>query len=394
VRKLLLLVGGIVFVDTMFFVALTPLLPSYTDEFGLSKAGAGVLSAAYPAGALIGGIPGGIATARFGARPTAIAGLITIAVTTFIFATGDSIVVLDVSRFIQGFGSALAWTAGLAWLVTETPAERRGQTIGTAMATAIVGALFGPVLGGIASVVGQGLAFGAAGLIAIALAVWASMTQAPPPSRRQPFAVFVRALRNRRIVIGVWLVLLPAMLFGTLAVLAPLRLEELGFTAVAIGSLWLVMAGLEAIINPVIGRVSDRIGRFRPMRISALASAGVALLLPWPDYSAVLALLVFAAGVAFGSFWTPAMALLSDEAEAHGLEYAYAFALINLAWAPGQALGSSAGGALAEVTADAVPYLLLAATCLLTFALLWRQRAKESPTPPSTQMRSGATERA
>ena len=72
--------------------------------------------------------------------------MLTIAVTTFVFATGDSIVVLDVSRFIQGFGSALA-DRGLAWLVGEAPAERRGQTIGTAMAAAIVGALFGPVLG-------------------------------------------------------------------------------------------------------------------------------------------------------------------------------------------------------------------------------------------------------
>ena len=42
----LALVGGIVFVDTMFFAALTPLLPDYADEFDLSKAGAGVLSAA------------------------------------------------------------------------------------------------------------------------------------------------------------------------------------------------------------------------------------------------------------------------------------------------------------------------------------------------------------
>jgi MFS family permease len=375
VRRLLLLVGGIVFVDTMFFVALTPLLPGYTDEFDLSKAGAGVLSAAYPAGALIGSVPGGLATARFGARPTAIAGLLTIAVTTFIFATGDSILVLDVSRFVQGFGSALAWTAGLAWLVSETPADRRGQTIGTAMATAIVGALFGPVLGGIASVVGQGPAFGVAGLIAIALAVWAALTHAPPPARPQPIAVFVRAVRNPRIVASVWLVLLPAMLFGTLAVLAPLRLEELGLTAVAIGSLWLGMAALEAVINPLIGRVSDRIGRFRPMRASALASATVAALLPWPNHSMVLAMLVFAAGLAFGSFWTPAMALLSDEAEARGLDYAYAFALINLAWAPGHALGSSAGGALAELGSDAVPYLLLALTCLLTFALLWRSRS-------------------
>jgi predicted MFS family arabinose efflux permease len=106
-----------------------------------------------------------------------------------------------------------------------------------------------------------------------------------------------------------------------------------------------------------------------------LASAVVAFLLPWPGRSFLLAALVVLAGVSFGSFWTPAMALLSDEAEARGLEYAYAFALINLAWAPGHALGASGGGALAELTTDAVPYLLLAAACLLTFALLWRSRS-------------------
>lgn len=374
-RRLLLLVGGIVFVDTMFFAALTPLLPDYREEFGLSKAGAGLLAGAYPLGALVGALPGGVATARFGARATAIAGLVTIAVTTFVFATGDSIVVLDVSRFIQGFGSSLAWTAGLAWLVGETAADRRGQTIGTAMAAAIVGALFGPVLGGVAAVVGQGPAFGAAGLIAIGLAVWAALTHAPPPTTPQPLSVFVRALQNRRIVLSVWFVVLPALLFGTLGVLAPLRLEELGFTAVAIGVLWLFTAGLEAIVNPLIGRVSDRIGRFGPMRTSVFFSAVVAMALPWPDDSALLAGLVVAAGLAFGSFWTPAMALLSDEAEARGLDYGYAFALIGLAWAPGQALGSAGGGALAEATSDAVPYLLLSAACLITFVLLWPSRS-------------------
>ena len=56
-RRLLLLVGAIVLVDTMFFAALTPLLPHYVDTLGLSKTGAGVLSAMYPAGALVAGIP-------------------------------------------------------------------------------------------------------------------------------------------------------------------------------------------------------------------------------------------------------------------------------------------------------------------------------------------------
>jgi MFS family permease len=375
VRRLLLLVGGIVFVDTMFFAALTPLLPDYRDEFALSKAGAGVLAAAYPAGALLGGVPGGIATARLGARVTAVAGLAVIAVTTFVFATGDSIVVLDVSRFVQGFGSALAWTAGLAWLVGETPAARRGQTIGTVMAAAIVGALFGPVLGGAASIVGEAAAFGAAGLAAVGLAAWAAATHGPAPAEPQPLKTFVRAIRNRQIALGVWLVALPALLFGTLSVLAPLRLEELGWAAVAIGTLWLFTAGLEAVANPVVGRISDRIGRFGPMRVAVLVSALVTALLPWPGAAVLLAVLVVAAGLSFGSFWTPAMSLLADEAEQRGLDYGYAFALINLAWAPGHALGSSGGGALAHLSSDAVPYLLLSATCLLTFALLWRSRS-------------------
>jgi MFS family permease len=374
-RRLLLLVGGIVFVDTMFFAALTPLLPDYVEQFDLSKAGAGVLSAAYPAGALVGGIPGGVATARFGARPTAVCGLLVIAVSTFVFATGDSIWVLDVSRFTQGVGSAFAWTAGLTWLVSETPSERRGQTIGSAMAAAIVGALFGPVLGGVASIVGKGVAFGAAALAAIGLGVWALATHAPPPARPQPLRLLADALHERRILLGVWFVALPALLFGMLSVLAPLRLEDLGFGAVAIGTLWLVTAALEAVVNPWVGRVSDRVGRFGPMLASVFASGVVAALLPWPTSAYVLAGLVVLAGVSFGSFWTPAMSLLADEAEHRGLEYAYAFALINLAWAPGQALGSSGAGALAELTSDTVPYLVLSATCLLTFALLWRSRS-------------------
>ena len=49
-RRLFLLVAAVVLVDTSFFAAVSPLLPQYADEFGLSKTGAGVLTAAYPAG--------------------------------------------------------------------------------------------------------------------------------------------------------------------------------------------------------------------------------------------------------------------------------------------------------------------------------------------------------
>jgi predicted MFS family arabinose efflux permease len=372
VRRLLFLIGGVVFVDTMFFAALTPLLPDYADRYDLSKAGAGVLAGAYPIGVLIGGIPGGVATARYGARRITIAGALVTGAATFVFAIANTIAVLDAARFIQGVGSAFTWAAGLTWLVGEAPAARRGQTIGTALAFAIVGALFGPVLGGIASVVGRELAFGAAALLSVVLAVWAYRTPAPPTVSPQPLTALFQALRSSRILLGVWFVVLPALFFGTLSVLAPLRLDELGFSALAIGALWLFTAGLEATANPLVGRITDRVGRIGPMTVLAFVSALALACLPWPERAAVLAALVVIASMTFGSFWTPAMALLSDEAEARGLEYAYVFALINVAWAPGQALGSVGGGALAQITSDTVPYLALAGASLITFAVLWR----------------------
>src|SRR4029079_5377188 len=102
------------------------------------------------------------------------------------------------------------------------------------------------------------------------------------------------------------------------------------------------------------------------------------LLLPWPDNRFVLAVVIAFAGIAFGTFYTPGMTLLTHAAEERGLDYGYAFALINRAWARGQSGGSAIGGAVAEATSDAVPYLALSAIALLTLAGLWRARS-----PPS-----------
>jgi len=372
VRRLLVLVGAIVFVDTVFYAALTPLLPVYAEELGLSRAGAGVLAGAYAAGALVGAIPGGLAAARLGVKPTVLLGLAGMAVTTFVFGLAGDILVLDAMRFLQGAASAFSWTAALTWLVAAAPPDRRGELIGTAMAAAIVGALFGPVLGGAASVVGTEVAFGSVGLVAAALGVWAWRTPAFAPGEPQPLRLLFGALRRPRIAASVWFVALPAMLFSSLAVLAPLRLDELGLGSVAIGATFVLAAGLEALVAPAVGRLSDRRGRMLPLRAGLLASATVAAALPWLDHRLVLAGGVVAAGMAFGIFWAPAMSMLADTAESIGLDYAYAFALINLAWAPFAALGAAGSGAVAQVTSDAVPFVALAAACVATFALVAR----------------------
>ena len=118
--------------------------------------------------------------------------------------------------------------------------------------------------------------------------------------------------------------------------------------------------------------MSDRHGRFLPLRVALGASAVVCLVLPWPGRAWLLAVLVVCAGLAFGTFWAPAMSMVTDEAETLGLDYGYAFALVNLAWAPGETLGAAGGGSLAHATADAVPYLALAGVCVASFTLLGR----------------------
>src|ERR1700754_3575735 len=99
-RRLLVRVSAVVFVDAMLFGALIPLVPAYADEFGLSKTGAGLLLGAFGAGALAGGLPGGLLAARFGPRRAVLGGLVLLAAASFAFAMSGSPWTLGLSRFV------------------------------------------------------------------------------------------------------------------------------------------------------------------------------------------------------------------------------------------------------------------------------------------------------
>jgi predicted MFS family arabinose efflux permease len=374
-RRLTLLVGAIVLVDTMFFAAIGPLLPEYADRLDLSKSTAGVLSASYAMGAVVGSLPAGWLAARWGVRPTVLLGLGVLAVSSVVFGFADSVWLLDVARFAQGAGGGGLWAGGLAWLIAAAPRDRRAELMGSALGAAIFGALLGPALGSLASVAGTEATFAGVAVVAALLAALAVRTPAPPAGDQHDPRRLGRAARSNLVRAGMWLIVVPSLGFGVIGVLGPLRLDELGASAVAIGAVFLVAAGFETVISPLAGRLADRRGKVWVARIGLSVATVLTLLVPLAGAAWLLAILIVIASPSYGTLWVPGMALISDGAENVGLDQGFAFAIFNMAWATAQIAGSAGGATVAQATSDGVAYGIIAALCAATLAAVSRRQA-------------------
>jgi MFS family permease len=372
VRRLVTLVSLLVFVDTMLFAALTPLLGHFAQELHLSSATAGVLVAAYAAGALLGGIPGGVAAARMGPRRAVLTGLTLMALASVGFAVSDGFWGLALTRMVQGAGSAFTWAGAFSWLLAAAPREQRGALIGTAMGAAVFGALFGPVLGAAAAVVGRAAIFSAvAGLAALLAALTLTIPSSAP--ERPSLAAVRRAARNPQFLAGLGLLALASLLSGVISVIAPLHLSGAGWTPTAIGAVWLVAAAIEGVQSPMVGRLSDRRGVRVPVEYGLGAGVLGSLILVLELAPVPYALLVVATSAVYGILFTPAFALIADGADRVGLAQGMAFGMMNAAWAVGAMAGPAGAGALAGVTGEELPFLLAALTCGGALAIVLRR---------------------
>ena len=369
-RRLLALTSAIVLVDTVFYAALTPLIPYFNEEFGLSKSAVGILSGAYGAGVLVGSAPGAFVASRAGVKIAAVVGLVLISVTSLAFGLVDVVPLLVLARFVGGFGSALSWIAAFTWLTARAPDERRGELIGIMLSAAVFGALLGPVLGSAAATIGLVPAFAAVAIVGAAIALWAGIEPAPRPGERRPFFAMLRPVLQPHLATGLWLIALSPLLFSGLAVLVPLELSRLGWGAAAVGAVFFVSAAFEAIVHPLLGRWTDRAGYLRPVVAGLLVTVGILLALPWAGNPWLLGLLVLLASGAFNATLVPGTALFSRGTEKAGTDQALAFGVTNFAWASGYAVGAPLGGTLADLGGDALSYLSLTIVCLMTLVLL------------------------
>ena len=361
-----------VLVDTIFYATLTPLVPYFAEELGLSKSVVGALSGAFGAGVLLGAAPSGYLAARLGVRPVALAGLGAMSFASLLFGFAGEVWELVALRFAAGFGSALSCVAAFTWLVAQAPEERQGRMIGTLLSAAVVGVLLGPALGSTAAIIGIPLVFAFVFAVGLFVTLWASVTPAPGPSPERPFGEAYTAIFRPRSMTGLAFIGFSPLLYGVLAVLAPLELSNFGWGTVGIGAVFFVAALLEAVVHPLIGRWTDWAGYRPPILAGLVASFAILLALPLAPGALLVALLVILADVAFNTPLVPGTVLFTREAEKAGIERALAFGATNFAWASGYAAGAFLGGMLADLGGDALSYLSLAAVCLLALLVLRR----------------------
>lgn len=377
VRKLLTLTCAIVLVDTIFYAALTPLVPYFREEFNLSKSAVGILSGAFGAGVLVGAAPGGFLASRLGVKVTALAGLALMSATSLGFGLVDSATLLVLVRFVGGFGSALSWVAAFTWLVRRAPEERRGELIGLMLSAAVFGALLGPVLGSVAALVGILPAFASVAVAGVGILTWTAFEPEPELVERQPLFEALRSVWRPRLLTGLWFIALSPLIFSTLAVLIPLELNNFGWGAAAVGAVFLTSAAFEASVHPLLGRWADRSGYRPPVLAGLLASVVILIALPLAGNPWLLALLVVLAAGAFNATLVPGTALFSRGTEKAGMDQALAFAITNFAWAAGYAVGAPLGGALADLRGDTLSYAVLMSACLLTLLLVRQGTARD-----------------
>ena len=140
----------IVFVNLLGFGIILPLLPYYVESMGAGAITIGLLSTAYSLFQLLAAPILGELSDNIGRRPVLILSLIGTTISFFLLGIANTILVLFISRIIDGISGGNI-SAAQAYIADITSIEDRTQGMGVMMAAFGLGFIIGPALGGILS---------------------------------------------------------------------------------------------------------------------------------------------------------------------------------------------------------------------------------------------------
>lgn len=350
-----------VFSETAFYATLAPMLPGLESDLGISQSAAGLLGAAYPLGMVLATIPAGVLADRSDPRFTARVGIAVLALSSLAFGFGQSVVVLDAARLVQGAAAAAAWAGALAALAAASSAERRGAELGTIIAAAFVGTVIGPAVGVLAESGSRAAVFVPLAALLLALAAWGG----PVLRHRSQHALAHpwEAIRERAMARALAVMVVVGVVLGGAQTLGAIFLADHGVLAGAIALVFIAGYSAVVFITPLVGRSVDRHGPV-PATAAALVLTGVTLLaIPLVSSTFAACVLLAAATLGSAASYTPVAVLISQIADSRQISQGLPMALTNGSWALGAAAGAAALNAIAEGLGDVTAFAFAAALC-------------------------------
>ena len=181
-------------------------------DFNLNVSGLGIAVACFYIGVGLFQVPGGIIAAKYGARNTAIVGVLIASTAVILTALTSEFYQLVLLRFIVGVGSALFFAPGVTLIARTFRRESQGFGVGTFQSAYYVGGTLGLFAWSVlAEMAGWRFSLVSSGALSLLGGILIFL-KVPKDELRSDFVVKAEDLR--RILSNRWLVLLSLELFG------------------------------------------------------------------------------------------------------------------------------------------------------------------------------------
>jgi len=262
-----------------------PVLSLFAESLGAGPERIGLIVSVSTITGVLLKLPSGALSDIYGRKMLLRIGVVAFGLPPFIYPFISDLNALTALRFVHGLATAIFAPSALA-TVADLYKERRGAALGTYTACTQSGSLLGPFLGGwLAYTAGFSTAFvtaGVFGCIAILIFFSLHLDEPPPRVRERGLAPvmaemgkgFLAVARNRKVLITSSTDAAKMVANGALMAFLPLYGLSVGLNAGQVGLLFSVQAVTSFLSKPVMGRVSDRVGR-QPLILAGLLICAV-----------------------------------------------------------------------------------------------------------------------
>ncbi|WP_038058405.1 MFS transporter [Thiobacillus denitrificans] len=369
---LIALIGGLaIFSSTL---SKTPVLPLFAASLNATPAEIGWIVMASTIPGILISYPAGALSDHLGKRRILLASLVVFASAPFLYLVIETAWQLMAVRFYHGFATAIFGTVASAAIAERYSADRAAK-LSTYSSVTIVGRSVAPFLGGtlisLASFGAVYVACAIAGVLALGAGLLLKDRQSQPTDKIELphfWASLVTVLRDRGIMLVSTVEAAQYLVFGAIEAFLALYASSLGIPAWQIGVILGVQLVSIVFAKPVMGRLSDRVGRRRVILPGLLIGAVSVALLPYFPSFIGLSILSLAFGIGFATVTSSTAALVADLTR-YG-RYGSSMGVLRTVMDVGQSIGPVLTGFMVGTAGYASAFTLLAAILVAAALLL------------------------